>query len=100
MRFDVGPLDKQLVALGDTKCGSCLDKYRGVEAAAAASTHAGSLKLIEASSYRPALQWHAANLRNENHLKTEKLNQLNFEFIANKNLMGLFIIRLRRVYQD
>jgi hypothetical protein len=100
MRFDVGPMDKQLRALGNTKCGFCFDKFREVEAVAAASTHSGSSKVIEESSHRRAIQWHAANLRKENHVQTEKLNQLNFEFIANKNLMDLFIIRLRRVYQD
>ncbi len=41
MRFDVGPMDKQLRALGNTKCGFCFDKFRGVEAVTTASTHAG-----------------------------------------------------------
>jgi hypothetical protein len=41
MRFDLGPLRKQLRALGNTKCGFCFDEFRGGEAAVAASPHTG-----------------------------------------------------------
>jgi hypothetical protein len=104
VRFNVGPKSNQLTALGNTMCDFPMNDSRGVEAASAASTHAG---FNEAMGYKytiekcrtgfgfAALAEFAQRISDE----SKKMDQLNFESAGNKNSIDVFIIRLRRVYQ-
>jgi len=99
MRFNVWPKSNQLAAFGNSTDGFAADHSRGVEAAKAASTHAG---LNEAEKERSRIhrgQPHRRNLQKITILSTDLDDQLNFEFARNKNSMNVFMIRLRRVYQ-
>jgi len=99
MRHNVGPKNNQLTAIGNAMDGFAAVHSRGVEAATAASTHAG---LNEAEKERSRIhrgQPHRRNLQKITILSTDLDDQLNFEFARNKNSMNVFMIRLRRVYQ-
>jgi hypothetical protein len=81
-------------------CGFPLDDSRGVEAASAASTHAGQEESEEGRLSNHRSQSHRRNLHKISILGADLVDQLNFEFVRNKNSMSVFMIRLRRVYQD
>jgi len=70
-------------------------RSRGVEAAAAASTHAGHRVGREVQHSHS----HTRNLRKVSIQNADSFDQLNFEFVRNKNSMNDFMIRLRRVYR-
>jgi hypothetical protein len=100
MRCDAGPESNQLTALGNRMCGFLAEDSRGVEAAVAASTHAGH-EVAEgerSSSHRG--KPHKRILRRKITLQSGLVDQLKFEFTRNKNSMTVFMIRLRRVYRD
>jgi hypothetical protein len=99
MRFNVWPEINQLTARGNSLHRISAIHSRGVEAAVAASTHAGHKKRQEVRSrnFRSALR--SRILHQENRPTTNSIAQLNFESAQNKNLMSLFMIRLRRVYR-
>jgi hypothetical protein len=71
----------------------------GVEAAAAASTHAGHKKAEEKPSNIHRGRFHNGTLHKKISLTVGLAEQLNFEFARNKNSMNVFTIRLRRVYR-
>jgi hypothetical protein len=72
---------------------------RGVEAATAASTHAGH-KVAEGERLsNQRCQSHRRNLNRVSILNSDSVDQLNFEFARNKKSMTVFMIRLRRVYR-
>lgn len=99
LRFNVGPNSNQLTALGNT-FGFPAAGSRGVEAATAASTHAGHKEAEDERSSNDCDQLYTRTLRKKIRLRAGSVDQLNFEFARNKDLMTVFIIRLRRVYQD
>lgn len=100
MRFDVGPESNQLTAPGNTMCGFPEDDSRGVEAATAASTHAGHKMEEEKQSSHSGSRTHGRISHKKISLIMGSVHQLNFEFTRNKNSMTVFMIRLRRVNQD
>ncbi len=100
MQCDAGPESNQLTALGNRMCGFLADDSRGVEAAVAASTHAGHEEAEEERSKSHHNKLHKRNLRKEITLQSGLVDQLKFEFTRNKNSMNVFTIRLRRVYRD
>jgi hypothetical protein len=65
-RFNVGPKSNQLTALGSTMHGFPADDSRGVEAAAAASTHAGHKEAEEEGSSNDCGQLHSRTSRKKN----------------------------------
>jgi hypothetical protein len=100
LRCNVGPNGNQLTALENKKGVFSEVDSRGVEAAAAASAQAVH---TQANGKRPGN--HRGRLRGRTlhkkiSLQTDLVGQLNFEFIRNKNSMTVFMIRLRRVYQN
>jgi len=101
LRSNMRPKSNQVTALGNSLCGFAADDSRGVEAAAmSASTHASH---TEANGKRPGHHRgrpHRRTLHKKITLQTDLVDQWNFEFTRNKNSMGVFTIRLRRVYQD
>ena len=102
MRCDAGPESNQLTALGNRMCGFLPDDSRGVEAAVGASTHAVHVE-AEAEEERSKShhnKLHKRNLCKEITLQSGLVDQWNFAFTRNKNSMGVFTIRLRRVYRD
>jgi hypothetical protein len=99
MRFDVGPESNQLTAIGNSVDGFAEVHSRGVEAAVAASTHAGHKEGEEKQSDNHCSQLRVRTLRKKISVQTGLVDQLNFEFMQNKNSMAVFMIRLRRVYQ-
>jgi hypothetical protein len=99
MRFNVGPKSNQLTALGNTTYDFPTDDSRGVEAAVAASTHAGHNEAEEERSSNHRSQSHRRTSRKKISLRVDLVDQLNFEFTRNKDSMAVFMIRLRRVYQ-
>jgi len=102
LRCNVGPKSNQLTALGNSIGGFVAEGSRGVEAAMAASTHACHSE-AEANgiwSSNHVGRRHRRILHKKISLKVDLVDQLNFEFSRNKNSMGVFTIRLRRVYQD
>ena len=101
MRFDVRPKSNQLTAIGNSTHGFAEVHSRGVEAALAASTHAGH-KHKEAEKERSSnhrSQSRSRKLRKVSILGSDSGDQLNFELVRNKNSMAVFMIRLRRVYR-
>jgi hypothetical protein len=100
MRFDVGPEINQLAVIRNA-----MDDYfaashpRGVEAATAASTHAGQKHREEETPSKYRREAHRRKLHKVSILGAD-LVELNFEFARNKNSMTDFMIRLRRVYRD
>jgi len=96
MRFNVWPKSNQLAAFGNSTDGFAADHSRGVEAAKAASTHAGR-KEKDWTGNHP-LQARGRNLQKAGILTADFSNQLNFGFTRNKNSMTVFMHRLRRVY--
>jgi hypothetical protein len=99
MRFIVWPKSNQLTAIGNVMDGFSADHSRGVEAATAASTHAGHKEAEQEWSSVHRGQPHRRNLQKITILSADLDDQLNFEFARNKNSMNVFMIRLRRVYQ-
>jgi len=99
MRPNVGPKSNQLTASGNSAHEHAGIDSRGVEAAVAASTHAGLDEAEEERSRIHRGQPHRRNLQKITILSTDLDDQLNFEFARNKNSMNVFMIRLRRVYQ-
>jgi hypothetical protein len=96
MKFNVRPKSNQLTAIGNLTNGFDTKNSRGVEAATAASTHAG-LKKKSGSSHRLS-QLHNGKLQKASIPSADFCGQLNFEFAGNKNSMIVFMHRLRRVY--
>jgi hypothetical protein len=100
MGFDVGPEINQLTAIRNA-----MDDYfavvhaRGVEAATAASTHAGHKHSEEDRSSKHHRQTHRRKLHKVSIVGADSI-ELNFEFARTKNSMTDFMIRLRRVYRD
>jgi hypothetical protein len=99
MRFIVGPKSNHLTAIGDSMRRFAADESRGVEAATAASAHAGHKEAQQKWSSIHRGQPHRRNLQKITSLSADLEDQLNFEFARNKNSMNVFMIRLRRVYQ-
>jgi hypothetical protein len=99
MRFDVRPKSNQLTAIGNSTDSFFTDDSRGVEVAFAASTHAGHEEAKEERSINPRESMHGRTMHKKISLMVDSVDQLNFEFKRNKNSMGVFTIRLRRVYQ-
>lgn len=99
MRSNVGPKSNQLTAIGNAMDGFAAVHSRGVEAATAASTHAGHKEREEKQSGNHWIQFRSRTLRKKISVQTDLVDQLNFEFARNKNSMTVFMIRLRRVYQ-
>jgi len=97
MRFDVRPKSNQLTAIGNAMDDLAAVHSRGVEAATAASTHAGHEEGKRSSNHRG--QPHRRKLQKISIHSADLDGQLNFEFARNKNSMNVFMIRLRRVYQ-
>ena len=98
-RPNVGPKSNQLTASGNAMDGLTAVHSRGVEAATAASTHAGHKEAQQEWSSIHRGQPHRRNLQKITILSADLDDQLNFEFARNKNSMNVFMIRLRRVYQ-
>lgn len=100
MGFDVGPEINQLAVIRNA-----MDDYfavvhsREVEAASAASTHAGHKPTQEEPSSKHHRNGHMRKLHKVSIVGAD-LVELNFEFARNKNSMTDFMIRLRRVYRD
>ena len=99
MRHNVGPKSNQLTAIGNSMDGFAAVHSRGVEAATAASTHAGHNGAEGERSSNHRRQSHRRNLNKVSILNSDSVDQLNFEFARNKNSMTVFMIRLRRVYR-
>ncbi len=99
MRFNLGPMTNQLTAIGNSMQSSVALDSQGVEAATAASTRAGHKEAEEERLRNHRSPSHRRNWSKVSILVAD-LVELNFEFGRNKNSMGVFTIRLRRVYQD
>ena len=99
MRFDVRPKSNQLTAIGNSTHGFAEVHSRGVEAALAASTHAGRKEAEEERSHKYRSQSRVRNLGKVSILGSDSGDQLNFELVRNKDSMAVFMIRLRRVYR-
>ena len=99
MRFDARPKSNQLTAIGNSVDGFAEVHSRGVEAAVAASTHAGHKEREEKQPDNHCGRLRGRTLRKKISVQTDLVDQLNFEFAQNKNSMSVFTIRLRRVYQ-
>ena len=97
MKFYVWPMSNQLTAIGNAMDDLAAVHSRGVEAATAASTHAGHEEGKRSSNHRG--QPHRRKLQKISIHSADLDGQLNFEFARNKNSMDVFMIRLRRVYQ-
>jgi hypothetical protein len=100
LRCNVGPKSNQLTALGNSIGGFVAEGSRGVVAALAASTHACHSEANGKRSSNHVGRRHRRILHKKIRLRVDLVDQLNFEFSRNKNSMGVFTIRLRRVYQD
>ncbi len=100
MRFDVGLEINQLKAIRNA-----MDDYfaavhsRGVEAATAASTHAGHKEATKERHSHHRGHSHRRNLYKVTIQNAGSADHLNFEFVRNKNSMNVFMFRLRRVYR-
>jgi hypothetical protein len=99
MRHDVGPKSNQLTAVGNSVHGLVADHSQGVETATAASTHAGLNEADEQRSGNHCSQSRSRTVCKKIIVQTDLVDQLNFEFMHNKNSMAVFMIRLRRVYR-
>jgi hypothetical protein len=100
MRFNVGPQINQLTAIRNAMDDFFATVHsRGVEAAAAASTHAGYKEAGEERYGNHGSHSHRRNLHKVSILRADSVDQLNFEFARNKNSMTVLTICLRRVYQ-
>jgi hypothetical protein len=99
MQSDVGLEINQLTAIRNA-----MDDYfaavhsRGVEAATAASTHAGHNGVEGERSSNHRRHSHRRKLNKVSILNSDSIDQLNFEFTKNKNSMDVFMLRLRRIY--
>ena len=102
MRFNIRPKINQLTALVDPMRICFADHSCGVEAASAASAHAGRKVKEEEEKRAQGLRKgaHRRKLHKVSILDGDSVDQLNFEFARNKNSMAVFMIRLRRVYRD
>ena len=102
MRFEIRPTINRLTALVDRLRIFFADHPRGVEAATAASTHAGRKVKEEEEKRTQEIRKgaHRRKLHKVSILGGDSVDQLNFEFARNKNSMAVFMIRLRRVYRD
>src|SRR6202035_74813 len=95
MRFDIRPTINRLTALVNPLRIFFAGHSRGVEAAAAASTHAG--RIVKDEERRTRGNRHKSHRRNVHKvsiLREDFVDQLNFEFTRNKNSMKVFMIRL------
>jgi hypothetical protein len=100
MRFNVGLEINQLTVIRNAMHDYFAAVHcRGVEAATAASTHAGYKRVEGERSSNHRRHSHRRNLNKVSILNSDSVEQLNFEFARNKNSMNVFMIRLRRVYR-
>jgi hypothetical protein len=99
MWFIVWPKSNQLTAIGNAMDEFAAVHFRGVESAAAASTHAGRKEVEQDRSGNQPGQLQSVCWREGSNSRTDLDGQLNFEFRRIKNSMAAFMNRLRRVYQ-
>jgi hypothetical protein len=92
----VRPKSNQLTANGNSRLVFVAENSRGVEAATAASTHAGHK--CEAGASHRLSRPQSRKLQKVSILSADFVDQLNFEFARNKNSITIFMHRLRRVY--
>ena len=102
MRFNIRPKINHLTALVDPMRICFADHSCGVEAASAASTHAGRKLKIEEEKRTQGNrnEAHRRILHKVSILGGDSADQLNFELARNKKSMAVFMIRLRRVYRS
>jgi hypothetical protein len=99
LRINVGPKSNQITAIGNSAHEHAAVDSRGVDAATAASTHAGHKVAEEEGPSNHRGPFQGRTLHKKISLRVDSIDQLNFEFKRNKHLMNVFTIRLRRVYQ-